>query len=368
MNAEQLHSVIRALHTAHAELRTQKRVNATRDALQNVVNNPGNAEPQQQYRSALNALFELLEHERISEFSIKDNVVLVETGLHELTGPALAERVKAAVDGDQFTPAVAVQELTKVSEFLSSELARVIQLDQTLSALSIGYDDVEPAEAQAGFYVPRPPDKNLTLKSLIEEQTELDAFVAAANEVVTGSRDSAPVKLLTASDYGFLLEVAPQVAGFMALAIERALAARKVWLETRLLKKQLESFGAPVDQLKGIDDFFEKDLDGKIRVAVEEAVTKFSGLAADKPRERELTNELHIHVKAIVNKADEGHYVDLKVGLPAPSSSEPEEGADSVVQSESLLRMREIDHLTRRLHQLEHEARKQSRIAPPRPD
>lgn len=364
MNAEQLHGVVRKLHQAHSTHRTIKRVNAARDALQNSISNPGNADVQQTYRGALAALEQVLRDEALTIFSVKDNAILVETGLFKLTGPSLWEGVTSAVNGDQLTPSLAVQQLEQISQRINAQLGSLGQLDQILNDLNVGYDDVEPEEAQAGFYIHRTTGENISFEELIEEQAEINQFVSLATELVTGKSESPGVKLLTASDYGFLLEVVPPVAGFMALAIERALAARKVWLETQLLKRQLDVRGAPTDALKALGDHFERQLADHIRQAVEEAVARFSAISErDKPRERELTNHLTIHVKSIVEKTDRGNYVDLKVGLPTPVAEG--DGGTAAPTSLDAARMQEIDHLTRRLHELEHEARGQRRLSSP---
>jgi hypothetical protein len=359
MNAEQLHSIVRRLHESHGQVRTVKRLNTARDALQNVVNQPGNPDLQQTYRGAMEALRQALADERITVFTAKEESMLAETGLYNSTGMALLSAVDAAVDNDNFTPALAVQQLAQTHDKLHAQLGRLVNLDQQLGELNIGYDEVGPEDAQVGFYIPR-PDSDLTFSQLIEEEKRLDTFIAAANEMVTGKRDSADVKLLTASDYGFLLQLAVPVAAFLTVAIERALAARKMWLEGEMLKKQLASLSVPDENTKGLADHFKKQLDDRIRAGVEEAVTQYGGLQ-DMARKNELTNEIVIHVRTFTEKTNDGHYVDLKIGPPKPLEEGADEAAASA-QSELAAKTREIDLLTRRVHELEHESRRQRRL------
>lgn len=367
MNTEQLHSVIKKLHQAHSQVRTVKRFNAARDALQNVINQPGNPDVQQAYRVALDALRAILKDERLTVFSAKEDDILVETDLYQFTGPALLRNLNDAVDNDNYTPALAIQQLAELNDKLNAQLNRLGGLDQHLTDLNIGYDVVHVNEAQIGFYIPRPSGENLTFAGLIEEEQELDQFVASANEIVIGSRDSPPVKLLTASDYGFLLQLALPVAGFLAVVLERALAARKVWLEGQILKKQLGALDAPAEHIAGLDEHFKNRLNDQIRTGVEQAVSEHSSLS-DVGRRNELTNEIVIHVKAFADKANKGHYVDLKIGPPPTTETDPA-GNSMVVNSEASLaavaRAREIDLLTRRVHELEHEVKQQRRLASP---
>jgi len=235
-----------------------------------------------------------------------------------LIGQPLADAVRRVFERNQITPSVAHEEIQTLTARLEALAAAIDQLLAGLSDLRVGSEDLDPGEAEVGILSPRAVVDN-ELSQLGDEFVELQKLLGPFLEIVTGSRPAVEVRTISSTDFGVFLDVAPEVAAFLALAVERVVALYKSLLEIRTLRQGLRDQGVPDASLSGVDEHANDHMTSGIAGVVDELVDHRSGIEAG--RRNELKTELRLALQAIANRIDKGYNIDVR-------AEEPEEGAE----------------------------------------
>lgn len=351
MNAEQLNGLLSALAKAHKSQGTVEKMAAVRSALESIAGDPANPAHQTQFREQLNILTTALRVDGLNEFSVREEAIIDDLGLRNLVGAVIEQKTVGSIAGQELTPRVAADAFIKIHDDVQNKLNKIREIAAGLTELGIDKGEPERGTVELGMFVPR-PESDLTLAQILEEGSELNRLVSAAYEVVEGKPESPPVRYLTSSDYGFLLEVAPQVVAFVVLAVERSLALYKGWLEVQALHKQLKDKGTPDTLIDPLREESKKKLDLDIHAAIKAAVEERSP-STDTARKNELTNQVVAEVKIFLNKAERGNYLDIRVGMEKAPAEQDGEAPEAAKARERVAVLKEVKSLAQRLHALE---------------
>lgn len=370
MNAEQLNGILWRLAEGHKEAATVKRLSGLRGALENLANEPQNGDRQNQMREQMNNFVDATSAEKINLFSIREEGLIDDLGLRELVGANLENRVKTAISGQEvLTPRVAFDNVVKIHDALQNKLNRIRDISTGLTELGIDYGKPDAGEVELGMFVPRPAE-DLSLEQVLKEGGDLNELVSIGYQVIEGTPHSPPVRYLTSSDYGFLLDVNPAVVAFLVLSLERTLALYNNWLDIRLKHHELKELGASAEHLKPLEDAAEKDRDLKVHAAVLEVIKERSPLDAN--RQNEIANLVVVKIGVFLKKTSTGSYLDVRVGDdkpndPAPQEGESEEGSATraAATEQARLLRNEIRTISQRLHALEKRRPDPAQIPPP---
>lgn len=360
MNAEQLHGLLRRLSAAHAELGTLAKLEEVRAALDGIANNPGNGDFQNQFRQRTTELVGLFTDERLNVFTVRELALIDELSLDVLVGNKAEARLKRAISGQDLTPRVAHDKVRRLHKQLNQRLSSIQTIVSGLDGLGIGDGAPLPGEVEVGLYVPR-GDNEMRLDALLEEAEQFNKLLVVANELVTGSSDSPRVRFLTSSDFGFLVDAAPEVIDLIVSCLERGLALYVGWLGALALHRQLAERGHGEETLKQLQAHEDAKLEGDLHAEVK-GIVQSKSVQDDAGRKHELTNHLVSHVRVFLQKTQKGHYVDVRVGaIPEPNPNSEDEGPTQ--QQISLLQR--IETMSHRLHLLEQTQRTSLSLPPP---
>jgi hypothetical protein len=119
-----------------------------------------------------------------------------------------------------------------------------------------------------------------------------------------------------------------QVGAFIAVSVERLLAAHKNILEIRKLRRGLADKRFE-DELAGVDTKVNGMMDDEIRAYVNEVVDLRFADDDRAGRAHELDMELLRSLRRIANRIDDGYNFDVRAGEPEPDpdGGEPEMGS-----------------------------------------
>ncbi|MDP9418886.1 MAG: hypothetical protein M3P53_01825 [Actinomycetota bacterium] len=321
MNAERLHALALAVKDDLQATRVVATMQQLRDALQNQVNAPQEPTYQQQVSTALQQLAESLAAASSKTFPPTWGQALVELGIEGLIGQPLADAVRDIFERNQITPSVAHQEIQALTERLEALATALDQLLAALSHLGVGSEDLETGEAEVGILIPRAVIDN-ELGQLGDEFVQLQKLLGPFLEIATGTRPAVEVRTISSTDFGVFLDIAPEAAAFLALAVERVVALYKSLLEIRTLRHGLRGQGLSDASLAGIDEHADEHMTAGIAAAVDELVDERSGIEAG--RNNELKTELRLTLHAIANRIDKGYNIDVRAKAPEESAEDSE--------------------------------------------
>ncbi len=106
--------------------------------------------------------------------------------------------------------------------------------------------------------------------------------------------------------------MAPEVAAFVALAVERLVALYKNLLEIRRLKTGMDDCGVPPENLQGVENHVDNVIKEGIGRFIEEEFDSHCKVKA-KGRKNELMNATRIAMNKLANRIDKGYSLEVRV-------------------------------------------------------
>lgn len=333
MNVERLHAIALSVRADLDQTGSVAATASLRDALRNSIASPQEPSYQEAVSTGLQTLLDALSTAPSNDFPPLWVEALEELGISELVGAELARRLRSIFERNQITPSVAADEVDAIADELSGLDAALTQLLAGLAHFELGSEDLDPGQAELGVLIPRPAVRD-ELELLGSEFVELQRLLGPFLEIATGSRPPLTVRTISSSDFGVFLDIAPQAAAFVAVAVERLVALYKQLLEIRKLRQELADHGVPPERLDGIDDHANEHMATGIEAVVDELLAARE--EASPGRDNELRIELKLSLNAIANRIDRGYNIDVRAEPEehAPSDGEeedaPGEGPDAV--------------------------------------
>jgi len=325
VNAERLHAVVRAIRDDLRKTKALQLFQQLRDALQNQVNQPQQPAHQQQVSESLRQLDQVLGEATINAFTPAWKQALSEIGVLDLFGERLRDSIREIFARNQITPSVALQEIIEIAKRLEQVSSSIDQLIAGLAVLQIGAEELEPGECELGVLVPRNAVQN-RLGEFAKELATLNKMLGIFEELATGTRSGFPIRSISSSDLTVFLDLAPQVAACMAVAVERIVALYKQLLEIRGLRKQLSDQGVPAKALQGVDSHANGHMKKGIDVVAKEMIEQYAA-DTEEGRRNELQTELHTALNQIANRIDKGYNIDVRVrAIEEPEGDAEEDG------------------------------------------
>ena len=155
MNAERLHVIALALRSELTESKIVESLQQIRDSLERWVQNPQQAQFQQQVSQTLTELQKRLAEGRSNSFSPAWRQIISELGVANVLGNKLAECLRDIFERHQITHAAALQEVKQIHDEAVRMNTAVDQLCAAFKTLRIPSEDLAPGECELGVLVPR---------------------------------------------------------------------------------------------------------------------------------------------------------------------------------------------------------------------
>lgn len=330
MNAERLLVIAQEFVQYYQEMALLQGLKEIRDALQAIVNQPNDAAAQQKLSKAFVALTERLDSSDYTETRLHKE--LSDLGVAGLWPPVVIESVRRILQANTITPSVALKDVKEILQESERAVGHLGALVTSLSQLGFGEPGSSGLGAELTIVIPR-GEADSDLRTLGRELITLERLLLVFQEIKTGSRAGFAVRSWSSSDWSVLLDSTVAVGLAIGLAVERLLTAYDKLLDIRLKHKQLREAGVPARDLKGIERYASKIMEGAIREIVDEAFS--NSPAVD--RSNELRTELTLSLNGIANRIDRGFRLQVDV-----LESEDSEASDDREESELRERLYEV--------------------------
>ena len=248
--------------------------------------------------------------------------------ISRLLGNALADRIETVFNRNEFTLAVASDQITEIEAELNQLTESLRAAVLAFQTLGIAREEPAPGDVEASVILPRTSVDN-SLGSLGVEFRELERVFADMTELATGSRPPTTVRSIASSDFSVYVELAPKAAAFLAVAVERVIALYRNLLEIRRIRSEAAVQGITDEQLEGFDEHIGQRMDDGLDETVEVLFTEMPIDVADDSRKNELRISLRRTLSDVATRIDRGYRFDVRVGESADDSEwESDEGEE----------------------------------------
>ncbi|MYB85784.1 MAG: hypothetical protein F4126_11095 [Acidimicrobiaceae bacterium] len=313
MNVERLHSLLLNAIGEIEDCNTLELIVGLRDRTQQLASNPQHPDIQRDFSDMRSRLMEALDiaaSNSLSPGTVRD---LENLNIMKYLGNSLADRIDTILTQNEITLAVASDQITQITTDLQDLYNYLKTVVVAFETLNIDKDEPAPGEVEASVMLPRSSINN-SLRSLGAEFRELEQIFADVTELATGSRPSTSVRSIASSDFSVYLELAPEAAAFLAVAVERVIALYRNLLEIRRIRSEASAAGLSDDQLRGIDKHIAERMDQGVDETVDELFVEMEIAVSDDSRRNELKVSLRRSLSGVAARIDRGYQFDVRVG------------------------------------------------------
>ena len=244
-----------------------------------------------------------------------------------LFGASLKAVIEEIFQRNQFTPAVALEELRALRKQLETFQKALDQLIAAFREFRIGDEKLEPGQCEIGMLIPRDAVDN-QLIGFATELKELSFVLNTFSEVATGKPDYLSIKTISSTDLTVYLNAAVPLAACLAVAIERIVALYKQLLEIKKMRSDMLNQGVPEKQMAGVEDHANNLMESGIKDLSVEIVEKFHQ-GKDGGRKNELITAVKFSLHRIANRIDRGYNLEVRVEPLTEAAPEDKKAEDA---------------------------------------
>lgn len=313
MNVERLHSLLLNATTEIENCNTLELLAGLRDRTQQLANQPQHPDIQREFSIQRSSLMEALGSAASNSLSPGTISDLDGLNILKFLGNSLADRIDMIFTQNEFTLAVASDQIIEIEAELEELYGSLKATISAFESLDVGLDEPAPGDVEASVIVPRSSIDN-SLESLGAEFRELERVFSDMTELATGSRPPTTVRSIASSDFSVYVELVPEAAAFLAVAVERVIALYRNLLEIRRIRSEAVAAGLSDNQLEGIDDHIAERMDKGIDETVDELFLEMDIAISDQSRRNELKISLKRTLSDVATRIDRGYRFDVRAG------------------------------------------------------
>ena len=320
MNVERLHRVIFDFQKDLQKTNTLGLLQALRDNLQNVVNQPNQPLYQTNLVTSIDELYTALTGAKYNYYTpmFKETIFEISKGIN--FGEDLKVQVEKIFSSNSITPAKALEDIDNLVSRISSIQVGIISTIEGLESLNIDKEELEPGECELGYTIPRKYIEN-KLVELKNEISELNFILNIVTEAVTGRTEEYKVKTISSSEFLLYVMIGLSVADTLSKATEKILNHYKQILEIKTLRNKLSEKGVPSKETSPIEKYANGLMEAEIKKIAKDVIDEhYNG---EKTRRNEIENGLVIAFNKLANRIDNGFSIEIRVEpLPIAEADE----------------------------------------------
>ena len=324
MNVERLHRVIFDFQKDLQQTNILALIQAVKDNLQNVVNQPNQPAYQTNLVASIEELNKGLHSSKYNSYTPMFKETIAEITNRTNFGEDLKNGIERIFATNAITPAKALEDIGKIHSEIALIQTGITNTINGLESLNIEKEELEPGECELGYTIPRLFVEN-KLVELKNEISELNFILNIITEAVTGKTEEYKVKTISSSQFLLYVIIGLQVADVLSKATERILNHYKQILEIKVLRNQLSEKGVPAKETTPIEKYANSLMETEIKKIAKEIIDEH--YEGEKTRKNEIENGLTIALNKLANRIDNGFNIEIRVE-PLPKAKEEEKNSE----------------------------------------
>ncbi|SHF27596.1 hypothetical protein SAMN05444377_1062 [Flavobacterium fontis] len=330
MNVERLHRVIFDFQNDLQKTNLLGNLQAVRENLQNIVNQPNQPAYQTNLVASIEELNKALHTSKYNSYTPMFKETIAEITNEMNFGEELKSEIDSIFASNIITPAKALEDIDKIVNEIIKIQTGITNTIGGLESLNIEKEELEPGTCELGYTIPRKYIDN-KLVELKNEISELNFILNMFTEAVTGKTEDHKVKTISSSEFLLYVILGLQVADAVSKATERILNHYKQILEIKVLRNQLAEKGVPAKETASVEKYANGLMETEIKKIAKEIIDEHYN--EEKGRKNEIENGLNIALNKLANRIDNGFSVEIRVEpLPKPKTEDKDEQYESNVE------------------------------------
>ena len=299
MNTGKLHMLALALLEDHHETQVTSKLQDLATYLENLVNSPADATPQQGVSETLASIRESLQNAPSKKFDEDWIDMMHEMGLEHKYGDALLEEINNIFSENKITPSLALERINKLHASLTTNETSLTNIQRAFEHFGLAeQDSLTEGECEISIMLPRDYFKN-NLEQFGKELKQLSDSVLRPFVEVTGSTSKKfTIKSISSSEPVIYLEAIPIVAVSIILAVHYTVLICKNLQDIKIRRKELENLEVGEKALAALD----RDIDSKIEKLVAQHVEEYL------KKMREMRGKDNMNINASGRSDDEARH------------------------------------------------------------
>jgi len=323
MNTERLHSLIHLLIEANRKRHLIDLLQGVESIYTQSVQSP-NAQNADAFVNAMNNLSAAALEFPLGSLSPSRRKLLEAIGGTFYYGKNLPQRINDIIANAK-TPSETIAEIKKLRTGMAEFLKTVQILDDSLTKLGVGVEDIPQDSAEIEVLIPESMIDG-HLNGFIKEVSHLDAVFSDIREVVTGKKTSLDIRSLGSGSAELYL-IVDLATGAQVLAFVTAVAVLiNNILQIRRDRESFKKRNAPDTIIKELKSWEDKQIKEQIDKLREEMLKNYKG---EEARKNELRNALSMRLKRLADRIDRGMDIDVTTAATAEQKEGDESAADA---------------------------------------
>lgn len=284
-------------------------------------NNQNNANLSKKLETSLEKVLHEFDNSIIDSFSISDFKIAQEIQVVDYFGQLGMQKIENIIEKDAYNPAKISEEL---SQFKTQRLNRI----KTIKSIQ---DNLQELGFKPYYRIDNIYEVGLLFSSLATDNQEIpiiarklnkwNNILKTINEILGNSPENAKIKYVSDGSVNFFIEQGPEVAGFLALTVERLVALYKKILEIRELRLKMKKLKFPEEENEIAKKHEKQTIEEELETIKKELLENFLNKKVQKERSNELNGFLENHLKYLARSVDEGEHFEILT----PVVEKPEE-------------------------------------------
>jgi hypothetical protein len=305
MTSQRLYGTLDLLDSLDRNLGLQSSLEAIRDALNNLVNQPAQPSYQTNLANALSS-FTAAVGKMAASIGPSQAAAIQEMGGAEFFDPAMAHKVTTSIQTNAMTPSVARDFVQDLAVRRSTFLATVRNARQSLEKLRVADSGLKPGEADVAFLIPWEIfDSELRL--FAKELTFISRLVQDLTEAQTGKAEPVILEQLSSSIPTVALLAALPVLQMLGIVINKYLEAWERIEKIRQMRAQLAEMGLKgKTALQELTDEIATTVDDVVEESTELVMANYKGDRGD------LENAVRSDMRRLFGQIERGLAVEFR--------------------------------------------------------
>lgn len=318
MTAEKLYGILKLIEKVDNDLGLQRTLDAIREALANISNQPVQPQFQNNLASAMTTFSEAAAKLR-AMITPAQTLAIKEMGGADFFDPAIADRIRSAIQTNAMTPSVArdfVQDLTtRRNDFLQTVKAARLGLEK----LKIKESALVPGSADLAFLIPRAIfDNHLDL--FAKELTFISRLIQDFSEAQTAKATPPDVEQLSSSTPAVSLITQPAVISLLGTIVNKFLEAWERIERIRKIRGELTDIGMKGTAVEELTEQITTTVNEVVEESTEIVMSNYPG--SDAGRKNELTNAISQDIERLFGQIERGLTIEFRA---APKQGDGEQ-------------------------------------------
>ena len=325
MHTSKLHGALHCIEEEFDSGKVLEKLGELQGALDASVQSPG-GQNTKAFHQACEQLERLLQSSATNMATPSMRVIFAQLGAGPNIGQKLWERISGIIEANTMSPADVQKQMAKLSKQLNSFCESLKALHTKLHDFDIADEPLAVGQGFLGISI-LPELVGSNLDGLATEIHEFDDALKTFQKIVAQEVVSLEVSSLGSDGFQLFLKVSPELAGALALAIERIVRMYKNLVQLKKLQADLVKQNVPAERIESIaeheGELVDKELNELAGAILEEYLPK-----SEKGRARDLKIALEEDLRFLAGRIDQGVVLEVQVAPAKSASAKEKESAE----------------------------------------